>query len=426
MATEIRLPVLGDGIEAGDVLSVLVSEGQHVEKGQGLVEIETDKATTEVPSDIAGRVLAVHVRAGDTVPIGSKLITLERDGGTESAAPKSVEAPPVEPTATAQQGTSVQIPPTPAPNAPAAAPSDTRLHVRAGPAVRRFAREAGIDLQQVHGSGQGGRVTHDDVEQAVRQKSTAGRAAVTEPLPAPAVGETDKWGPIRIVPMTRIRKTIARQMNLSWTTVPRVTNFDEADVTDLDQIRKANAADYQQRGIKLTAMPFLIKSVAAALKNHPELNATIDMAGERIIYKEYVHIGIAMDTERGLVVPSLRSTNERSIPGIARDLAALVEKVRGGTFSVEDLQGSTFTISNLGAIGGTFSTPIVNVPEVAILLVGRSRQMPVVRSGEMAIRLMMPLSLSYDHRLVDGAMAARFLNEVIGYLEAPSRLLLAL
>ena len=226
--------------------------------------------------------------------------------------------------------------------------------------------------------------------------------------------------------MPKIRRTIAARMHESWQRSPRVTNFDDADVTELERIRQTSKADYLAQGIKLTSMSFLIKAVAMALKSHPLLNASIDMERGQIIYKDYIHIGIAVDTERGLVVPALRNADQMTIPDIARGLTEIAEAARNNTFSVEDLRGTTFSISNLGAIGGTYSTPIINVPEVAILLVGRSRKMPVVtEDDQIAVRLMMPLSLSYDHRLVDGAAAARFLNDVIGYLEAPSRLLLA-
>ena len=289
--------------------------------------------------------------------------------------------------------------------------------IAAGPAVRRFAREVGVNLAQVSGTGPGGRITRDDVLAAVRQASAGSDAAKEQ--------ETDGFGPIRREKMSRIRKTIASKMHESWSTVPRVTNFDDADVTDLEAFRQSSKADYAEKGIKLTSMPFLIKAIAMALKEHPLVNASLDTENEQIIYKEYVNIGIAVDGERGLVVPSLRGVDDLAIPEIARDFMDLINKVRNNEFSMHDLKGSTFTISNLGAIGGTYSTPIVNVPEVAILLVGRSRELPVVKDDQIVARLMMPMSLSYDHRLVDGATAARFLNDVIGYLEAPGRLLLA-
>jgi pyruvate dehydrogenase E2 component (dihydrolipoamide acetyltransferase) len=300
--------------------------------------------------------------------------------------------------------------------------------VAAGPAIRRFAREVGVDLSRVTGTGEGGRITREDVLTAVRQASSA---AATGGNGAKAKSSStataqDNWGPIRVEKMSRIRKVIAEQMHRSWTTCPRVTNFDDADVTELEKIRQTSKDDYAKRGVKLTSLPFVIKAVATALKDHPAVNASVDLESEQITYKEYVNIGIAVDTERGLVVPSLRNADHLSIADIARGLSAITDKVRDGSFSMADLQGSTFTVSNLGAVGGTYSTPIINTPEVAILLIGRSRKLPVVMEDDsVKVRLMMPLSLAYDHRLVDGATAARFLNDVIEYLEAPGRLLLA-
>jgi pyruvate dehydrogenase E2 component (dihydrolipoamide acetyltransferase) len=318
--------------------------------------------------------------------------------------------------------------------------------IAAGPAIRRFAREVGVDLTHVVGTGEGGRITREDVLAVVRQSHSLAKAATapasgTSPStasaspsshsksPANSVGtpSQDDHGPIRVERMAKIRKTIASQMHRSWSNVPRVVNFDDADVTELEAFRQSSKDDYASRGIKLTTMPFLIKAVATALRHHPLINASIDMDNEQIIYKDYINIGIAVDTERGLVVPTLKQADRMSIPDIAYALGDLSSKVRSGEFTVADLRGGTFTISNLGAIGGTYSTPIVNYPEVAILLVGRTRKLPVVMDDDsIKPRLMMPLSLAYDHRLVDGATAARFLNDVIAYLEAPSRLLLAL
>lgn len=478
MSTEVKLPELGDGIDSGDVLEVLVREGDTIRKDQGIVELETDKATVEVPSSLAGKVTRVHVQVGQTVPVGATLITVEPAAvepaatgarpATHSSRP-SLPTPPVSTTAAPNQASppppstttpsttrpSTPSAPAPAPRPAASAPdrpimpepgpvgsatagsgtdspvgfSPTTTSagdhsagpVAAGPAVRRFAREVGVHLREIPGSGSGGRITREDVLGAVRQVNLA--ASQTKGKEAP---QTDSWGVIRTEKLTKIRKTIASKMHESWSTVPRVTNFDDADVTELERLRQAGKADYAQKGIKLTAMPFVLKAVAMALGDHPTINASLDRENDQIVYKEYVNIGVAVDTDRGLIVPSLRAADRLSIPEIARELARLADTVRDGRFSVEDLRGSTFTISNLGAIGGTYSTPMVNTPEVAILLVGKSRQLPVVVDGQVAVRLMMPLSLSYDHRLVDGAAAARFLNDVIGYLEAPSRLLLAL
>lgn len=457
MAIEIKLPNLGDGIDTGDVLELLVKEGDIVAKDQGIIELETGKATLQVPSSAAGKILKVHVTPGQSVPVGALLLTL--DGVAAEATPAKPQPPAASPAKAApapapvaakpaekKQPAPAPAPPPAAPPAPAAAapqaaapspkpqaapkpapppeapsPSiDSSSPVAAGPAVRRFAREVGVDLARVPGSGPSGRITRDDILAVVRQTSQS--AASAKPTAGTA---RDAWGPIRPERMAKIRKVIAAKMHESWTTCPRVTNFDDADVTELERLRVSSKDDYAKKGIKLTSLPFVIKAVASALKNHPAINASLDMEQDQIIYKEYVNIGIAVDTDRGLVVPSLRAVNEMSIPDVARALAQLSENVRDGNFTLADLQGSTFTISNLGAIGGTYSTPIINVPEVAILLVGRSRKMPVVIDDQIVIRLMMPMSLSYDHRLVDGATAARFLNDVIDFLEAPSRLLLA-
>ena len=472
MAIEIKVPVLGDGIESGDVLDVFVKEGDEIAKDAGVIELETDKATVTVPATAGGKVSKVHVKTGQTVKIGEVIVTLEGAGSAvPSAAPKSAPpaaAPTAAPTPKSAAATSrlepptsqvppvTPVPPIPAltpvqpiaevpvvpvlkanPPQPALVPSTSDLaSIPAGPAMRRFAREVGVDLRTVVGSGSLGRITRDDILSVVRSGSSRNTATLgvvgtvttnAQPAsPASAGTSADNYGPIRVERMSKIRATIAQKMHESWTTVPRVTNFDDADVTDLEFIRQNNKKDYEARGIKLTTLPFLIKAVAMSLKAHPTINASIDMQNNQIIYKDYVNVGIAIDSERGLVVPSLRGVDKLAIPDIARNMHDLAENVRAGKFSVDDLRGGTFTISNLGAIGGTYSTPIINVPETAILLVGRSRKLPVVVGDQVVVRLMMPLSLSYDHRLIDGATAARFLNDVIGYLEAPSRLLLAL
>lgn len=456
MEIEVKLPDLGEGIDEGEVLQLLVAEGDQVEAEQSIIEVASEKATVEVPCPKAGKVGQIKVSPGDTIPIGAVILTLEvaaggeQDGGGQ---PPSAEAPasqaaapgpepsqpageaPAEPprspqpTSKPDERPAAAEPARPAPQprpaqraatstaATSTAATTAAKIVAAGPAVRRFAREVGIDLRRVQGTGPGGRVTREDVLQVVRQSSQAAQQG--------ADTERDDFGPVRIEPLSKIRRTIAERMHQSWETAPRVTNFDDADVSELERMRQSSKADYAHKGIKLTSMPFIIKSVAMSLLEHPTINASLDMEQGRVIYKDYVNIGVAVDTDRGLVVPVLRDVDEMSISEIARQLAVIADRVRGNKFSIEDTRGSSFTISNLGAIGGTYSTPIINVPEVAILLVGRSRKMPVVLDEQIAVRLMMPLSLSYDHRLVDGAAAARFLNDVIGYLEAPSRLLLA-
>lgn len=478
MQIEVKLPE--DLEEGGDVLDVFVNVGDTIAVDQGLIEIETDKATVEVPSSHAGKVVELRVSTGDSLGAGGTILVLESsDAPAETASPAPPEpkpepepepqptppatetpqpaTPPPAPAAPIPQPKPATPPPapvaatpaaaTPAPPATPASPAapTTSSSVSlppASPSVRRFAREVGVDLAGVTGSGPNGRILREDVLSVVRKAgqpaaaaASAPAAAVTTPSAAtpqpapdakiPGDPSADKWGPVQIQKMPKIRKTIANKMHESWATVPRVTNFDDADVTSLEAMRQASKADYAESGIKLTTMPFVIKACALALKSNPLLNASIDMANEQIIFKQYVNIGIAVDTDRGLVVPALRNADQLSIPGVARALGDIAASARTGDFSVDDLRGGTFTISNLGAIGGTYSTPIINTPEVAILLVGRSRKMPVVVDGEIQVRLMMPLSLSYDHRLVDGGAAARFLNDVISFLSTPSRLLIA-
>ena len=434
MATDFKLPDLGENIASGDVVSVFVSVGDVVKPGQALLEVETDKAVIEVPCPPGGRVASVLVKKGDTVKVGQTLLTLEAAGSAPSVAtpvaaapakPAPVAAPPA--AAKVAPADPVPVAPPPAVMKPAlepepAAPTPAVAAVEpAGPAVRRLARELGVDLARVKGTGPAGRILREDVVAAVRQGSAqgAGRSAA-----APS-SDRDDWGPVHREQMSRMRRTIATNMVRSVSTIPHLTNFDDADVTEMERLRKASADDHAKVNVKLTALSFVIKAVSLSLRQHPAMNASIDVEKGEILYKDYVNIGLAVDTPRGLVVPVLRGCDETSIPQIAQAIAETAEKAKHAQYSIEDLRGGTFTISNLGAIGGTYSTPIINWPEVAILLVGRSRKLPVVQGDRIEPRLMMPLSLSYDHRIIDGAMAARFLREVIGYLESPGRLLLA-
>ncbi|MCS7237456.1 MAG: 2-oxo acid dehydrogenase subunit E2 [Thermoguttaceae bacterium] len=481
MPIEFRLPSLGENVRTGDVVKVLVKEGDVIEANQGVCELETDKAVVEIPCPHAGRIIKVHFQEGQTVEVGQVLLTLAAPGEAEATAAAPV-APPAEVTPPQPEKPAG---PVEAVSASSAGSDGLRGQVAvaggmvaaqplygpeepipAGPLARRLARELGVDLRFVRGSGPGGRITPEDVEAVARsvvppkalgpsapqvaappvatasvapssragpqvvEVSRAKPAAAPQPEPppvAPPPGEPgrDAWGPIRRERMSRIRLTIAEQMVRSVSNIPHVTNFDEADVTDLEQLRKQVPENFVGAGVKLTMMPFVMKAVAIALRHHPAVNASLDMERQEIIYKEYVHLGIAVDTPRGLVVPVVRNADRMSIPELARALATLAERARNAQFGIEELRGGTFTISNLGAVGGRFSTPIINYPEVAILLLGRSRWQPVVREGRVEPRFMLPLSLSYDHRLIDGATAQRFLNEVIDWLQSPGRLLLA-
>jgi pyruvate dehydrogenase E2 component (dihydrolipoamide acetyltransferase) len=444
MATEFKLPDLGENIASGDVVTVFVAPGDVVKPGQALLEVETDKAVIEVPCPPGGRIASVLVKKGDTVKVGQALVTIEPAGaaGSAPAAPAKQPAAPALAAAAPAPVPAKKAEPAPAPRAaPAAVTAPQAVAVPqtsavepepvatvaavepAGPAVRRLARELGVDLARVRGTGPGGRIVREDVVAAVRQASAQGTSLRRSESTAT---ERDDWGPIRREQMSRMRKTIAANMVRSVQTIPHLTNFDDADVTELEHLRKASAAEYAKNNLKLTALAFVIKAVSLSLRQHPAVNASIDPEKGEIVYKDYVNVGLAVDTPRGLVVPVLRDCDQLSIPQIAQAIADTAEKAKNAQYGLEDLRGGTFTISNLGAVGGAYSTPIINWPEVAILLLGRSRKMPVIHEDKIEPRLMMPLSLSYDHRIIDGAMAARFLNEVIGYLESPGRLLLAM
>jgi pyruvate dehydrogenase E2 component (dihydrolipoamide acetyltransferase) len=454
MSNQITLPNLGENIESGDVLSILVSEGDTVTENQDLIEVETDKATMPVPSPSAGKIVKILVAEGDTLKVGAPLMEIEAGATSDNGAAKKAEPPAPkqekakqpepEPEDEAEVAEEEPTAPSPKKSAPPAKkraapklkvaapadeedePGDGHASAAAGPAVRRLARQLGVDLRLVRPSGEAGRITTDDVQAFVRETNEQVTAGAPRGVTPPGQPASDDHGNVRIEKMSRMRQAIARNMVLSYTTIPQLTNFDDADVTELEEMRAQSKEDYASRGIKLTAMPFVIKAVASALKKHPVINASVDMESHEIIYKEYVNIGIAVDTDRGLLVPVLRNADRKSIAQIAADLDQMAEMGRNGELGLDDMKGGTFTISNLGAIGGTYSTPIINPPEVAILLIGRSRIVPqfVVGSG-VAPRLMMPLSISYDHRVVDGAAAGRFLNEVKRYLSAPGRLLLA-
>ena len=481
MAIDFKLPDLGENIESGDVVSVLVKEGQSIDANQNVLEIETGKAVVELPCPHAGKITKLHVKKGSKVKVGDSLLSIE--GSAPAAEPKAKKDAPAGRAAqdapAKQEKRPAKAAAEPAAEEEATAEDDgheaandrpkqaAKSKVKsngaekagtekagtekagaekagtkraktaapshrtppAGPATRRLARELGVDLTRVSGTGPGGRITEEDVKSAVRHSTGGGTRSPALAVPTASLPEgtddRDNWGPIRRQPMTKIRHTIAVNMARSASTIPHVTNFDDADVTELERIRKSGMADYVDSSVKLTMMAFVMKAVAQSLRLHPMLNASVDMENQEIIYKQYVNLGVAVDTDRGLVVPVIREVDQMSIPRIAAALVEVAEKARGGQLTLDSMRGSTFTISNLGAIGGTYSTPIINHPDVAILLVGRSRKMPIVVDDKMEVRLMMPLSLSYDHRLVDGAAAARFLNEVMNYLKVPGRLLLA-
>ncbi len=483
MPTQIKLPNLGENIESGDVLTIFVNEGDVVKADQDLMEVETDKATMPIPSPQAGKITKILVSEGDTIEIGAPLFEFEAaDGdakaekkkpeppkeGKAKAAPKKEKEPEPEepePDEVEERAEEVDVEagdepeeeeekPKPAakpakkpaakdrePQRSTATKSESRKSARdesdndvpgdghataaAGPAVRRLARQLGVDLRRVRPTGAGGRITTEDIRAHIRETNEHVAATMPRSVTPPGAPDADDFGAIRIEKMSRMRQTIARNMIESYTTIPQLTNFDDVDVTELEDMREQSKQDYADRGIRLTSLPFLIKAVASSLRRHPILNASVNLEENQIIYKEYVNIGIAVDTERGLVVPVLRDADRKSISQIATEIDELAGAVREGKFDLDLLKDGTFTISNLGSVGGTYSTPIINPPQVAILLIGRTRTMPQFADDVILPRLMMPLSITYDHRLVDGAAAARFLNEVKSFLAAPGRLLLA-
>jgi pyruvate dehydrogenase E2 component (dihydrolipoamide acetyltransferase) len=436
MNVDFKLPELGENVTSGDVVSVLVREGDVIAANDGVLELETEKAIVEIPCPHAGKIRKVHVAKGQTVKVGQTVLSIESEEAAKpptpaaGTKPRPAVAPETEKTVKQPAATETAKLPLAASQPAGVAP--------AGPEVRRVAREMGVDLAEIEGTGKGGRITVDDVRAAAAAvtakapafelppalEGIAPQPGTREPAVPPGELGQDTFGPVRRERMSKIRRTIAAQMAKSASTIPHVTNFDDADVTDLERMRKTVPPAYLGPAVKLTAMPFVLKAVALALRQHPMLNASIDEEKQEIVYKQYVNLGVAVDTPRGLIVPVIRNIDQMGILHIARELTVLAARARSAEFGMDELRGGTFTISNLGAVGGTYSTPIINHPEVAILLLGRSRWVLAVHEGKIEGRLMMPLSLSYDHRLVDGAAAGRFLNDVIGYLQAPGKLLL--
>lgn len=437
MATEFKLPEVGEGIEAGTVVSVLVSVGDTIEKDQGVVELETDKAVVEVPSSVSGVVKEVRVKEGEEAKIGQVILVVD-EGATAEAGVQ--ETPKEEQTPAAQQA------PTEAPKtvvveertqqaAKADRPEQAQAAPRpyegataegrtlpAAPSVRRLAREKGVDLSQIKGSGILGRISADDVlrfaEGGAPAAAAPARAAAVEAPPLPDFG---KWGETERQAMSGIRKATVRSMSTAWATVPMVTQFDKADITEFELLRKKYQPKAEAVGAKITPTAMIIKIIAGALRKFPDFNASIDVQTNEIVYKKYVNIGVAVDTDYGLLVPVIKNADQKNIVQLSKELGDLAEKARARKLSPEDMQGGNFSVSNLGGIGGTGFTPIVNPPDVAILGVSRGGYEPVwnKEKGEFEPRLIMPLCVTYDHRLIDGAQAARFLRWVCATIEDP-------
>jgi len=446
-ATEFRLQELGENISQGDLVRLMIAPGAKVSEGQPVMELETDKAVVEVPSSVSGIVNEVKVKEGDKIKVGQLVFTLQ------GASPSKVDSTrpqnrPVEHVSgqhgarlafqaaiRAEGKTEEQALPPDQPQArPAAfsmpvqlgkvAGTEHREPVPAAPHTRRLAREVGVDIYEVKGSGPGGRISEDDVKAHAKARLASLASAAQAPpraghFIAPKLPDFAKWGKIERVSMRGVRRKTAEHLAESWNTIPHVTQHDRADITELEQLRARFAPKAEQAGGKMTVTAIALKVCAAALKVFPQFNATIDMEKEEIIYKQYIHIGVAADTDRGLLVPVIRDVDKKNIVELAVELSQLSQKARDKKITIADMEGGTFTITNLGGIGGTAFTPIVNHPEVAILGLSRSRTEPEWIAGKFEPRLILPLSLSYDHRLIDGADAARFLRWIAEAFEQP-------
>jgi pyruvate dehydrogenase E2 component (dihydrolipoamide acetyltransferase) len=416
MAFEFKFPDIGEGLTEGEIVRWLVKEGDEIKEGQPLVEVETDKALAEIPSPRTGVILKILAKEKEIVKVGQVIIVIGEKG-------EVVVTPPSRPKSVGVVG-ELEEAPEEIPAVPVLAktskPALVSEHVLAAPAVRALAKELGVDIDEVKGTGTEGRVLEKDVRQTAEAKAKP----VEEMKEVKKVKKYDLYGYVDRIPLRGVRRSIAKAMVKSKYTAPHVSAMDEADVTELWQIREKEKKVAEAKGIKLTILPFVIKAVIAGLTEHPYLNATLDDENEEIILKKYFNIGLATDTPEGLMVPVVKNAKDKSIFDLAQELAQLSEMARNRTINLADLKGGTFTITNYGAVRGIYGTPIINYPEVAILGVGRIQDMPVVKDGKVVVRKILPLSLSFDHRVVDGAEAARFLNTVIVRLEDPDLILL--
>jgi pyruvate dehydrogenase E2 component (dihydrolipoamide acetyltransferase) len=439
MIKDVKIPELSESVNSADVVKVLVKLGDAVALDQPVLELETDKAVFELPSTQAGTVVEILTQKGQSVKVGEVVIRVETGGveradagtrgrgdagkDTEQGPPQArvpahpsalpLSRPPAPSAATAPATPSPSVPAAPLPSAPAA------------PAVRRLARELGVDITQVRGTGPRGRISADDVK--IHAKLVMGgqpQAVAGQPASSRALPDFSRFGPVRREPMTKVRRITTESMAHAWSTVPMVTQYDKADVTDLEAFRAKHAKRVEASGGKLTMTAILTKVIAGALRAFPQFNASLDVERGEIVFKEFVHVGVAVDTDRGLLVPVVRDADRKNVTALAAEIAALAEKARTKRIAPEEMEGGTFTISNLGGIGGIGFSPIVYWPQVAILGVSRAEMQPVWRGEGFEPRLVLPLSLSYDHRLIDGADGARFLRWVCQTLEEP--MLLAL
>jgi pyruvate dehydrogenase E2 component (dihydrolipoamide acetyltransferase) len=458
MSKDFKLPDLGEGIHEAQIVKVMINQGDSVKEDQMVLEVETDKAAVELPVPFGGVISKLNVKVGDTVTVGAVLLSVDEAGSAAPAKSEAPRAPAPSPAASPARsapvsqggdGSGALIPGRSA-AMPEPAVRTSGGPVPAAPAVRKMAREIGVDLHEVHGTGPGGRIVREDVErhQLSRSGGTASLPAVapaSRPSPAPAarpaggapeagrplpavaieaLPDFTQWGPVRREALTQIRKAIARQMVRAYTIIPHVTHGDEVDVTDLEGFRREQGKIFEKQGAKLTLTAFVIKAVAGALRQFPQFNASYDDAAGEMVFKEYVHIGVAVDTPRGLTVPVIRDVDRKGLLAISQEMRELADKAREFKLDIAAMRGGSFTVTNVGALGGTMSTPMINYPEVAILGMGKLEEKPVVRNGEIVIRKILPLFLSFDHRVIDGADSARFIRAVMGFLENPLNLLL--
>lgn len=419
---DVKLPNLGEGADSGTVVGILVKPGAQVKKGQNLIELETGKAVAPIPSPAAGTVTSIRVKEGDKLSVGGLILSL--DVAADGAAPAASATSAPEKKAAAPKPAAKKAAPAPEAEEEPGETEDAEIvneNPTAPPSVRRVARELAIDLHKVRGDEEG-RVGWEELRNYIvrlERLATAKKAAKAGgPGVAPAESvDFSAWGSIYKRPVTPLRKVIAQRMTESRLAIPEVTQFDEVDVTALNELRKKFAPEYEKQGAKLTITTFVLKAVAATLKKHPGFNSSLDELANEIVFKEYVHLGLAVDTEAGLLVPVIRDVDKKDLLQLSKDVAELAAKARDRKLGMEDMRGGTFTISNQGAIGGAHFTPIINRPEVAILGLGRSVLKPVVREGKIEARLMMPITVAYDHRVIDGGAAARFTVDLVAAFE---------
>jgi len=418
---DVKLPNLGEGADSGTVVSILVKPGAQIKKGQNIIELETGKAVAPIPAPATGTVTGIRVKEGDKIGVGAVILTLDAAAG--AVAPAEAPAKNHKPAPKKAAAPAAAAPePEPEEEGPGEASDGEIVNENpvAPPSVRRVARELNMDLRRIRGSGSGGRIVWDDLRGYIaRLEKLAAQKAAPKPG-APAAPERidfSQFGSIYKRPMTQLRQVIAQRMTESRRTIPEVTQFDEADITALNELRKKHAAAYEAKGARLTLTSFALKAVVAALKKHPSFNASLDEATNEIVFKEYYHIGLAVDTEAGLLVPVIRDVDKKDLVQLSREVQELATNARERKLGMEEMRGGTFTMSNQGGIGGGHFTPVINKPEVAILGLGRGVLKPVVRDGKIEPRLMMPIAVAYDHRVIDGGTAARFTVDLVAAFE---------